>query len=320
MPPGRRAAGAVALALLGGLQRHPASADSIGAGSVVQLVPPRVQALGGAGAALERDPGLLLVNPAVAARAASRSVSVGGQTGWNGGTTGTLFGVTPTQFGGFGAGVVMHDAGQVLLNASDGSSRTVRAGRDIQLLGTAAGRVGKTLTLGATARWLRSELAEELTADMVLVDAGAQIQAGKRLRLAVAFKRFGTGATFVDETAPPPGAFLGGAALALAPGEWWPETFDPQTVIILVGDAEYQVTRSLTQWRGGVEYWWAGRVALRAGGRLAGPDALGSLAVGVGLRADFGGARLRECRLDWSMRFLEAGFEIPHHVSLTVFF
>jgi len=298
----------------------PGRLAALGAGGLTRLDPPRAQALGGAGAAVESDAAMVLLNPAAVARVASTSVSVAAQTDWLGGASGTMFGVHPTALAAITAGVLYYNAGLVTLNALDGTSRQVNAGTDLVVLAGIARSLTSSLSLGCSAYWYRSQLADAATASTVLADLGAQMRLSPSFKIGLAVKRLGTSVRYLDDRVAPPTTFRAGAAYAVPLDELLPETSAGLHHLVLVADGERDPASKRTVVRGGAEYWWHGLVILRGGGQAGSTQALGSATAGLGLRLLTPGNAIREYRLDYCLRLLNGGFDTPHNLSLALAF
>lgn len=296
-------------------------AYAFGTGALLKTESPRAQALGGSGTALEFDPSLVLLNPATAARVARPSLAMGGRTGWLGGVTGSLIGILPAGRGAVSGGALYANAGQVTLNASDGTSRQVTAGTDFAAFAGLAGTVSETLSLGFTCMAYRSVLADEVSTEGVLVDAGAQIRISTHLKIGGSIRRLGMGPRYVDERVAPPASIRGGMTYGLSLAELVPGLFGTQDVFVAVGDLEHRVADGINILHGGAEYWWRGLVILRGGGRKAARESLGNVSAGAGIRAMLGEAwPVRELRVDFAIRLLNEGFDAPQQFSLTMMF
>lgn len=320
MTPARRPFPVVGPALVVLFLLYGRHASGFGAGGLERMQMPRAEALGGAGCALEHDANLVLTNPAAAARVVAPSICVGAQTGWLGGGSGTVFGVHPVAIGAVTAGALFTDAGQVTLNASDGSSRQVDAGRDLLLVGGLAGPLAKTITMGCTFQLYRSELAEVATAQTILVDVGIQDEVSQRLKLGLAARRFGPAIRYLDDPVAPPAVVCAGAAYGLPLGAVLPELFSERERFVAVADLEASLVDSRPAVKGGAEFWWGQVLILRVGGRATNAQALGNLAAGFGLRTPLAGFSMRELRLDYAVRLLNSAFNAPQNLSLTALF
>jgi hypothetical protein len=294
----------------------PGRAYAFGAGGLSHLDPPRAQGLGGAGAAIESDSFMLLVNPAAAARVTASTVGAGAQTDWTGASTGTVFGVQPFRGAAVFAGALYRNAGTVTLNASDGTSRQVVAGTDLLVLVGAGGSISPKVSIGFSLQDYRSELAESARASAILADAGIQIRVLPTLKIGAAIKHVGTTIKYFDEGVAAPTAVCGGIAWALPIGDLLGEN----SHLVAVADAAVDAATRIPTWRGGAEFWWHNLVILRAGGRIASVQLLGQVAAGVGLRIPLTTGVIREARLDYCVRLLNAGFETPHNLSMALVF
>lgn len=311
---------AAILLLLPLLALLPARVDALGAGGLSRLDPPRAQALGGAGTAVESDAALVLLNPAAVARVTDSTISMAASSDWIGGTSGTVFGVRHTALGAITAGVLYYNAGQVTLNALDGTSRQVNAGTDLVALAGIAGSISPNVTLGCSVYWFRSQLAEAATAATALADLGVQVRLSPTFKVGVTVKRVGTSAQYLEDRVALPTTLRAGVAYVVPLAEWLPASSAGLHYLVLVTDGERDPVLLRTVVRGGAEYWWHGLVILRGGGRLASAQALGSATAGLGLRIVTPGHAIHEYRLDYCLRLLNGGFETPHNLSLALAF
>jgi len=297
------------------------SAFAFGTGALLRTESPRAQGLGGSGTALEFDPSMVLLNPATAARVTRMGLTMGGRTGWMGGVTGSVIAIKPVGIGAFSAGALYANAGQVTLNASDGTSRQVVAGTDLVGFAGMAGTISPRLSMGCTLLVYRSVLAEEVSTTGVLVDAGAQIRITNHIKGGASLRRLGMGPRYVDERVAPPATARAGLTYGLPLHELSEDLFGPEDAVVAVADLEHRVGDGVNILHGGAEYWWHGLVIVRGGGRMASRASIGNLSTGAGLRATLGEDwPIREVRVDFAIRLLNEGFDAPQQFSLTMMF
>lgn len=120
--------------------------------------------------------------------------------------------------GGSGAlavGVLYHNAGSVGLNLSDGTQRTVTAGEDTSPFLSGSYALGGGLSVGLTARYLRSVLAEQYSASTYCGDAGVRWQGPWGLALGASLQNVGKDVAFDQVGDPLPRTVRAGAQLRL---------------------------------------------------------------------------------------------------------
>ncbi|MBU4305729.1 MAG: PorV/PorQ family protein [Candidatus Omnitrophica bacterium] len=110
----------------------------------------------------------------------------------------------PTRFGNFLAGINYYDTGSEKLYASDGSVINVHLQRD--LLGTISyGKKIGVISMGASAKYLSSELAEYKTASGYAFDiGGALIFDSPNVSFGLSLRNVGQGLKFISERDPLP--------------------------------------------------------------------------------------------------------------------
>lgn len=207
-----------ALALAAVLAASPASAGEAGRTAAVFLKRPlgaRAAAMGGAHAAV-LDPGAEAPqhNPGGLARVPRPALSTSYLNGYGGVTHGHATYAHPTRLGVFGAGLLYFNAGDIDLNLSDGTRKRVVSERDLAWTGSYALALPGGLSVGATYRYLRLDLAETVHAVSHQGDAGAQWRTPlKGLSLGAALQYWGPDIVFEEAGDPPPKTFRYGAAL-----------------------------------------------------------------------------------------------------------
>lgn len=277
--------------------------------------------IGGAGVAIGYDPSLIWLNPAASARITSTYVSLVAQRGLFDEITGQ--GLFTTQFG---KGVVSlggayYDVGRVTLISSNNVARSVNAQRDLMGAVSYAGNLSPQVTGGVSLKGLQSELAEEFRTGGMAFDLGFQFQLMDVLKAGIAVKNFGANLNYLKDEVALPARVHAGLALLWRLGSYSPFDIETNNFLVSVVDAEFQMNGGPTHLRGGLEYHLYRIVVFRVGGRLGSNKSLGNLSAGLGftLRKERGG-KLKQYRLDYSIRMLASVFALPQALSLTIAF
>lgn len=265
--------------------------------------PTRSMAFGGAATALGVDASLVWTNPAALARTAGQAVTFTGQRGMFGELAGNiLWSVRAGQLT-YAFGAIYDDTGTTTLHAADGTERTVTLQQD--LVGTASCGMAFSPDVagGFTVKVISSRLFDEFSATAVAADAGLHVRLTDNVKLGVAITNAGTDLKYFDEAASLPSTLRGGIAAG-----WRIDTGGNPDILLLLADAERELTSFRTGWRLGTEYQIRGIVSVRGGVRseTGGPM---RLTTGVGIKA--GGQRI-----DYGVEF-GGGFDTPHSLSLT---
>ena len=263
------------------------------------------------------------------------SLTIAGRTGFLGETGGKALLVVPVFRGVVALGGAMDSAGTVSLWSPDGSCRRVNARQDLFGMLSLAGMVAPRISGGVSAKLVRSELVEEFETQLLLFDAGVQVQPREYLKFGLALKNIGSDEKYEEESVTRPFQAQGGFALLGRLSDVLPHAVSANSYLVLVGDCEYELrqdrhlrpegefrtSRSVAVIRAGLEYQWGGILALRVGGKIGEEKSLGNLSAGlsVGLK-DTRDKRTRRFRLDYSTRLLTEELDAPQALSLTVSF
>ncbi len=172
--------------------------------------------MGGAFVAVRGRPDSLQYNPAALATLRSKTLTTTYLSGFGGTTHGFLGYVHPLGAGTLGAGILYFNAGSIDLNLSDGTRGTVTAEEDLAATLSYARRIGFGLSLGASYRFVRLELAETARATTSQGDFAAHWRVPGPLRglsAGAAYQYVGPDITFEEAGDPPPKTFRYGLAL-----------------------------------------------------------------------------------------------------------
>ena len=169
----------------------------------------RAAAMGGAHAAvLDAGPDAPQHNPAGLARLARPALTSSYLNSFGGVIHGNAAYAHPLPYGVLGAGLLYFNAGDIGLNLSDGTKRTVTSEEDMAWTMSYAAPLPYGLSVGATYRYVRLELAETASAASHQGDFGAQWRTPvKGLSLGAAYQYLGPDIVFEDEGDPPPKTF-----------------------------------------------------------------------------------------------------------------
>lgn len=186
---------------------------STGAGTLRRPLSARMVALSEAYGAIPAGLSSLGANPA--GLAAEKKVAL--ETTFASGVIDDGFGflgaAVPTPFAVLSVGAAYYDGGKATFVYSNGTQSVRTAQRDMVGLLAAAREVGAGVSVGATAKWYRFELAQEARANGSAFDAGAQWRAPlKGLVLGAALQNAGASTRFEQESDPLPTAWRGGAS------------------------------------------------------------------------------------------------------------
>ncbi|MFH1725164.1 MAG: PorV/PorQ family protein [Elusimicrobiota bacterium] len=146
-------------------------------------------------------------NPAAAATLDRKTLSSTYLNGFGGTTHGFLGYAHPVPHGTLAAGVLYFNAGRIDLNLSDGTRGRVTAGEDSAWTLSYAARLGSRLSLGATYRFVRLELAETVHATTSQGDFGLLWKVPGPLRglsAGAAYQYWGPDITFEEVGDPAP--------------------------------------------------------------------------------------------------------------------
>lgn len=250
----------------------------------------RAAAMGGAHAAV-LDPGAEAPqhNPGGLARVARRTFASSYLNSFGGVTHADAAYAHPLHLGVLGAGLLYFNAGDIGLNLSDGTKRTVTSEQDLAWTLSYAVGLPQGLSVGATYRYLRMELAETASATAHLGDVGAQWRTPiKGFSLGAAYQHVGQDIVFESVGDPPPKTFRYGVALRFPDLD--PTKLDPTVDLAafdmtVAGDVVQTVFERPAQ-RAGVELGMTPtmmtRVALRFG--YAFNQASEGMTLGVGFK------------------------------------
>jgi hypothetical protein len=296
------AASLLLLAILASLAR----ADATTTSPLDLVEPARTQALGGAAAAVERDPTCLWVNPASAV-GSGRTVTLGGAHGFIEDSTWQFLGAMPAGPATAAVGLAWYDSGLVVLRNADGSARRVTGQRDIVALANGGITFGEAVSAGASVKVLRSDLLDEFHATTIAADLGLIVHPGEDLTLGASLLNAGRRVRYRDEGVPLPVSFrAGGSAATPIEGEGG---LSPDRLAGFV-DAVWLIRDRRVEWRGGVEADWKGTLAARAGISPSRGDESWRAALGVGVF-------IGKIRIDYAVQ-LSGPSTLPQTVSLTV--
>lgn len=221
---------------------------------------PRAQALGGNATALGGEPDLSWGNPAAPATDGARSLSVQGEVrfqedrGWY--AHGSI-GVSKTAFF---LGVSGFSTGSITTFAADGTPRTFVGQAEYLVSLGVTQAILQTLRVGATVKYLRSELAEQFTSSAGLLDIGIHGEPFPMVQVGAVLANVGTSVRPLhDEIDMPMEARIGVAILPLSS-----DTGPSPSPLVLADVVYLQGDRA---WMGdiGVEYPVHPRLAVRFG-------------------------------------------------------
>lgn len=267
----------------------------------------RGTALGGATVALGGDPGLAWSSPASPAGASRPLVAVSGQRGFIDDLTWQALGAVPAGRFVLTGALAWYDAGEARVTAPDGSIRRVSAQREVLAAAGAASALGDWLDAGVTARAVRSELLEEVSAWAVTADAGVVARLGDRIRAALAVVHAGTDLRYDAARVRLPLAAAAGLALE-SPVEL--SLAQDRDRLRLTVQGAWRAHDRRAEWRGGVEYARPGLASLRLGAHRPPFTGRWRMTFGVGLEA----GRLTVDYATW----LAGASGSPHLVGLTI--
>ncbi len=208
-----------------------------GGQTLQRLVPARPTALGEAFTAIGGDIDAITVNPAGVAKIPGKAISTTYQKAFADQSFGSLMYAHPISFGSLFVGGGYFDAGTIDINQTDGTNERRRAQQDVVgMAGFALGR-HTPFSLGVTGKFLRSELAEEATAEVAAFDAGLQWETPvNNLVLGAAAQNMGPDIEYEQEGDPLPSAFRGGISYDLDPAELgWVKDFPYQFLLTVDG-------------------------------------------------------------------------------------
>ncbi len=267
----------------------------------------RGTALGGATAALGADPGLAWSSPAAPSGAERALVALTGQRGFIDDLTWQALGSLPAGGWTFTGAAAWYDSGDATVTAPDGTTRRVSAQRELLAAAGAARPLAAWLDAGVTARLIRSELLQQLSAWAATADAGVAARLGPRVRLAAAVVHAGTDLRYDAARVRMPLGLQAGAALESPVDLAIAEERDRVRVTAQAG---WRPRDRRFEWRGGVEYARPGLAALRVGAHRPPWLDRWRMTLGVGIEA----GRLTVDYATW----LSGAEGSPHLVGLTV--
>jgi hypothetical protein len=267
--------------------------------------PARIQALGGAAAAVDRDPTGVWLNPA-APSGSGRTVTLGGQRGFIEDQTWQISGAAPAGPVTAAAGVAYYDSGSIILRNTDGTARRVSGQRDILALLNASSALG-AVSVGGSVKVLRSDLLDQFHATTVAADAGFVVRPAGDLAAGVSVVNVGRRVRYADERVPLPAALrAGGSAGTPIEGDGG---LSPDRLAGFV-DAVWLFRERRVEWRGGVEAYWTDSLAARAGVSPSRGNESWRAALGVGVF-------IGKLRIDYAVQ-LSGPSSLPQVLSLTV--
>lgn len=269
----------------------------------------RAEGFGGAAAAIGRDASVSWLNPAAAAQTSAASLTLAGQRGYFNEGAGQALISAPFAKGAVFAGLIYFDAGTMLLNSTDGSSKTARIQQDfLGSLGYAAVLAG-SLAGGISVKAIRSEIFDN-SANAFALDAGLQTRVNRHVKAGACLQNLGSKLKYQEDAVDLPTLFRAGIAAGGWLNQWGLPSLSEADKFLVIIDAEFPLAEQDFSVRGGVEYQIGAILALRAGARLGNRDELGAFSTGIGLSVG-------QYRLDYSIRF-GGDFSNPQTLSLTI--
>jgi len=317
---------AAAILVAGVCAGMPVQADDSTAPTVIPTVSalnmlenPRSKGLGGSGVALGRDIGLVQLNPAAANGSSPGSISFTGQRGIFGEQTGQVLASNQIPLGTIILGAGYYNAGETEMTLEDFTTKTVNTQRDfIGELGFATSP-GWNVAVGATVKYMKSEMAEEFKADAIAVDIGAQVNLTRTLKAGMAVRNIGKGYRYLDESNAAPTSITMGLAAIIQMAESVGISITDADVAILTADAESMANAEFLSAQAGLEYRTFRVFSFRVGIRQSPYEAMRSISAGLGfmVTAPLGGRETR-FRLDYAVEFGNQTFTQPHILGLTI--
>ncbi|MDE2490835.1 MAG: PorV/PorQ family protein [Elusimicrobia bacterium] len=270
----------------------------------------RSAALGGAFTGLADDVETLAYNPAGIGLLDRKEVGLVHDAYASGINHEWLGGVVPFSWGAVGASadMLIVDPFPSYDNYDRPIGQTSAFDAAYQFTGAAA--LTDSLSVGASGKIISSRLAG-WSANTQALDGGVLWRPRSSIALGASLLDLGEGLRFISHTSPLPTALRAGAS-------WTPFSLrDYEDGLTFAVDA-IQPRDGAVYVAGGVEYWYAGMLALRAGGRSASDAGPGyTLGVGVDLFRNFH----RKPELVFDYAFVDSGdFATTHRVSLTIKF
>jgi len=276
---------APALAVLLGVS----TAGAVGSPTLRRSLSPRAAAMADAYAAVPGGLASLSYNPAGVAAARRPQLDTTFTSGVLDDTFGFLGWAQPLRYGVGAVGLSYYDAGKVDLNFANGTSASRTAARDfVGHLAWAVPLPGG-LSIGATGKFFRFELAQEAKASGAALDAGAQwVTPLRGVSIGAALQNAGPGVKFEQETDPLPLTARGGLSWAWAntpkraPGELSEVT--GMTVLVSADGVKVRDEAVVAALGAelGTDFGKTTTIALRAGWRFNSDAA--RLTIGVGMR------------------------------------
>lgn len=237
------------------------------------------QSMGNAFAAVSADAGgigSIHYNPASAAFLKRGEFFLMGRNGIADDTFGGFIFGRPARMGTVTGGFSLYRIGDIDLTDPQGRARTVRAQEDMLANLNYSKSVNGRLALGVSLKYLRSELAQTVSASAIAADLGAQYRMN-RLSFGLAAQNLGQGMKYGSSTEPLPAMVRGGVThtshfdYSGTPGR-----------LMASFDISKQMDSNLKK-SVGLEYFWNNMVALRTGTQFDG--GAGQLQIGVGFAA-----------------------------------
>ncbi|OIO11939.1 MAG: hypothetical protein AUJ52_01240 [Elusimicrobia bacterium CG1_02_63_36] len=185
-----------------------------GAAFLQRTLGARAAAMGSAHAAVSYSPDAVQYNPAALATIGERTLSTTYLNAYGSTNFGFLGYAHPLPLGVATAGAVYFNAGRIELNLSNGTRGTVTAEEDLAAYAGYALPLAFGVSIGATARFLRMQLAQTATASSQQGDFGIHWKTPLRgVSLGGAYQYLGPNITFESAGDPPPRTMRAGVAL-----------------------------------------------------------------------------------------------------------
>lgn len=253
----------------------PAEASSTSGALVLkQAVGARAQGMGEAFTAVADDAASLYWNAGAMSFNPGTRITAAYLQGLAGSTYGQMmFTQNLNQWGSFGLGMILLQAGEIILDEPDGSERKVASQTDIIAQAGYAIKIMDKLGVGVGLKIFDSTLAEEASATAFGADFGIFLAVNENAALGMSIQNVGTEIKYKEEGDPMPLVARAGGSYKITMGQ----AHEGLLALDLVKENDEDFTAHL-----GAEYWYANIIALRLGYK-AGYD-LESLTTGFGVR------------------------------------
>jgi hypothetical protein len=257
-----------------------------GGSTLARSVSPRAIAMGEAFSAVAGDLDSLGYNPAGLSGLAQPELMAQYTHGIVDDSFGSFSYAHPTPFGSLWAGLSYYDAGSIHLQLSDGTDTTARAAQDFVYYAGAAVKLPGGLSVGATAKAYRFELAERAKATGFAADGGALWKTPlKGLSFGASARNLGPDVKYEQVGDPLPTEYRAGAAYAVEFKNLSEETPYSSSQFMLTADGVFPQKNKAMANVGGemrLSFSATGWMALRCG-YIFNSDP-GSLNLGVGFK------------------------------------